>query len=136
MALQTKKIYYIFQLFPLSRALVILAIYYLIRNLIYSVLLFAIIQYLYYKVIYYCIGYIPLVNIDKIFINYKETEDYMGIVFLKVTKNRQNDLLKFYMENGIKKIPKYNIPANYIRQLNKMKIRIIPRIICNHIFIL
>ena len=75
MALQTKKIYYIFQLFPLSRALVILAIYYLIRNLIYSVLLFAIIQYLYYKVIYYCIGYIPLVNIDKIFINYKETEE-------------------------------------------------------------
>lgn len=134
MALQCKRTYWIFQFFPLTRTLVVIALYYLLNNIIISFLLLALLQFLYYKIIYYLKGYIPLLNIDKIFINYKEYEDYMGICFIKVTKNKQKDLLNYFFENAFKSLPKLRShlkfflgeywwePISYEKAINKFKV--------------
>ena len=72
----TKLKYIIFEIFPLSRSLVIFLIYLYTNSILLALLYFGLIQYIYYKAVYYFLKIIPLGNCDKIFVSNNKNEDY------------------------------------------------------------
>ena len=94
--------YYIFQIFPLSRIIVISIIWYLSSSLLFGILLFIVMQLLHYRLISKLKGMIPLINTDKIFINNKKNEEYQGICFLEISKGKQKDFIDFFINKAFK----------------------------------
>ena len=94
--------YYIFQLFPLSRIVIISILWYLTNNILLGVMLFTMIQFLHYRLVSYFKGMIPLINTDKIFVNNEKNEDYLGICFLEVSKGKQKEFIDFYINKAFK----------------------------------
>lgn len=138
-----KSTYLIYELFPLSRFLVIFIIYKLSSNLIFSLVLFGIIQKLYYIIISKTFNLIPLSNTDKIFINNSKNQDYSGICFMRLDKDKHFEYLELYKQTILKKKPRSRSVLKFLNcefwfevipfeeAIKKLKIRYIDNILIN-----
>lgn len=122
-----------FNFMPLLR-LSILVIAHIYTPYYLGIPLYAVVTWLYYRIISFLFNLIPLTSIDKLFLTNLPNEAYMGITYLEVSKGRQLDTLEFFLNKLVKGLPKlrsviqFNFgehwwkPLTYEITLKKLKI--------------